>query len=724
MIRFFLFLALVPSIHAFSSSLFASSSSGPTTLEGRIQEMVSQKQPRARLGLSVRLVRNDSVLHDIAGAEWFTPASTMKALTVAAAVDSMPLQWTPQTQLFLEGRLHRRVFSGVLRVKGEGDPNLSARYYSSALAVPELMADSIRALGIDTIQGWLEADESWFQGGNRPKVWRGYFFDSWYGAEISALSFNDNVYQLSVTPGAKAGDAPQVQIRPNVGYVEVVSQAQTVKGRKNKLTHTLDSVRNRVTVTGTIGMRAEPYQVVLPVRKPAQYFLAALRQAIQNRGIVFVADSSQRPSEALAIYAFQGVPLQSIFDEVNQRSQNFHAETLLRNLGALRVGDGSDQGGIHACKLFLRKLRIPEGSFLQVDGSGLSPNNKLKPEAMSLLLSRMARHPYGPIYVNSFGQPGITGNGVRRLSGLEMAHQVRFKTGFIAGVQGLVGYIGTPVGDTLAVALYLNGYSGPDPAARNLMDSIWTWIANSYNQEYHSMIEARKLWNEADSVKGLQARMDYFSQRLLERPYFLGPTGEGFGAPIEPKPRIDLTRFDCVTYLEHVLALAHASTADGVYGILQQIRYENGKVSFETRKHYFVEDWIGKNPRWVKLLRMPQDTVVVREMDKKTFFANKQIVWNAENPRTEIPNLSTARALDLSQNWPGPDQILGVAFMTTLPNLCVFHTGFLIAKQGKPLRFRHASQLKGQTTEQDLGEYLQSKKARIPGLVFFEFLGE
>lgn len=724
MIPFLLFLLLLPQVFArtSSSAILASSSNTPQSLEEKIRDYVAKKQPQARVALSVRSVRTDSVIHELNSQEWFTPASTMKALTVAAAMDTFPLDWTPSTELGLYGWKSGRAFHGVVRVRGGGDPNLSARFYPEALSVPLQMVDSIRASGIDTLVGWFEADESWFQGPRRPKVWRDYFFDTWYGAEISALSFNDNVYQLSVLPSEKVGEPVKVSLRPDLGYVKVINQAETSKGRKSKIKVTLDSVENQVVITGTLGIKANAFQSVYPVRRPAGYFLAALRQACFNRGVVFIPDSTQKPTELFAQYHFASIPVQSIYDEVNQRSQNFHAECLLRQLGALRLKNPSAEGGVMAGKLFLRKMKIPEESFVQVDGSGLSPQNKVKPADLSLLLSRMAKHPRGALYMNSFGQPGVTGSGARRLGELEMAHLIRFKTGFIAGAQGLVGYIGQATGDTMAVVVYLNGYRGADSDARNIIDSIWSWLAVSHNQEYASVLEARRLWNEGDSIVGIRERLDFFSKRLLERPYFLGPTGEGFGASIDPKPRMDLTRFDCVTYLEHVMALAYAKNSDGIFSELQNIRYTKGDIRFESRKHYFVEDWIGQGKPWVKLARFEGDTVVRREMDKKTFFANQKLEWKFPNPTTEIPNLPIGKAIPFSKNWQGPEKIMGVAFMTTLPNLCVFHTGFVIAHPGEPLRFRHASQLKGQTTEQDLSEYLESKKARIPGVVFFDFL--
>jgi len=703
------------------SSSAAAVSSSSLTLEEKIIQATAQAFPEARIGLVVRSTKTDSILHQIAADSWFTPASTLKTLVSATVVDTMPPDWMPETRLALDGVRSGHSFIGVVRIVGGGDPNISSRYLESALSLPLAMADSLHARGIDTIRGSIIADTSTFQGIRRPQGWRNYFFDTWYGAEVSALSFNDNVYLLKVLPGEHKGDSARVVITPDVGYIQVINQATSKPNKAVAITYKLDPLVNTLTITGSVGLKSPGLSVVLPVRNPAGYFLAALNTALAKRHITVIEAPQIQPGLTDVQFRFHTAPLQSILAEVNQRSQNLHAELMLRNLGAYVLHAGTTEGGILVEQAFLRKMGISPEDFHLVDGCGLSPDNRIKPLATSLLLSRMTRHPRARLYIESFAQPGITGTSARRLSDLEMANHVRFKTGYITGVQGLVGYIGSEKGDSVAVTLYLNDYKGDDNKAHLLVDSIWTWIAHEYNQEFVSIKEARGLWRAGDTIQGLQARLDFFSKQLMGRPYFLGPTGEGAAAEIDPKPMMDLSRFDCVTYLEHVMALAKSPGEDSVFATLQHLRYIQGQVGFSTRKHYFVEDWIGKSPDWVGLAHMPGDTTIVREMDKKAFFAAKGIVYPDSNPKTSIPYLPTAKVLLLAQRWNGPDTLMGIGFMSKLPNICVFHTGFLIAKHGQPLRFRHASQLKGETTEQDLGEYLEAKKAKIPGLVFFEF---
>ncbi len=709
MLHIIIFLCLWSAISSFSQ-----------TLQARIQERVSQEFPGATIGFSLRSIQTGYEIADLDGDSSFIPASTLKILTTAAAFEFIPLNWSPQTTLALYGSRQGRTFSGQIHVIGGGDPNISGRFSKDFLQVPNAMADSIRQWGIDTLRAVLIADTSYFSDPSIPPTWSKHATQAWYGAKPSALSFNDNVVSVRVSAGKRAKDSVQIQTNPSVMPFVVVSDAQTVKGRKSTLSWKYQGP-DTILVQGTIGIKAAPAHWVIPVEDPPRYFLKALQVAMQSRGLVWLQDSLAKSSPTTWKQAsFTTAPLLSIIHEVNQRSQNLHAELLLRALGKHYKGTASMANGFLAMKALLTKLGLDSHAVTLADGSGLSASNRIKPSLITSLLAKMISHPAGQLYIHSFASPGAPGSAIRRLDNLDVAYQIRIKTGFIDGVQSLVGYIGLSTGDTLAASLFLNNYRGSNEKARALMDTLWSWIATEYNWEHAAQREARILYNEADSLKDYRHRLEYFSRRLLDRPYLLGPTGEGAVAELEKKPRMNLSSFDCVTYLEHAMALATAPHADSVFSTLQRIRYFSETPVFSTRKHYFVEDWIGKAPQWATLMRVPGDTVVIREMDKRAFFQSHKIPWEGINPQTTIPYLPYDLAIEWSKKWKGPATIFGVGFMAKGGKICVTHTGLLIAEPGKPILLRHASQLQKKTFQQDLSEYLLQRKGKTPGIVLYE----
>jgi D-alanyl-D-alanine carboxypeptidase/D-alanyl-D-alanine-endopeptidase (penicillin-binding protein 4) len=674
--------------------------------------------PGAKLGIAVRSTQTDSIIYSYKGNEWFVPASTMKLLVTAAALQKIPLNYAPKTIIHMEGIKKQNVFFGVMRIEGRGDPNISARYYPEALYAMGNLTDSLKSKGIDTLHGILDLDTSFFRGTRKPEEWRKKFFDSWYGAEISPLSFNDNCALFEIKPGAKNGDTAQITIVPDIGYVKVKNGIKTAGGGA-RYKYAMDPVKPEISFSGTIGSKVSVSTVVLPIRNPAAYFKAAFLKSLENSGIVYVEDQAVYRGKAIDSVVFAGPPLKSLMDEINQRSQNLHAEMLLRDLGQYDRHEGSTASGILSEKQFLNHAGLPVADFKIVDGSGLSPQNALKPSSLTHLLTYMKKQEKGDIYFASLAIPGISGMG-KRLN-VELKDKVRFKTGFVEGVHGLAGYIAAD-NDTLAFALYLNKaeYVKED-LARSILDTLAGRIAKRHNSEAAQMEDGRIIWEGASEIKNIYERINYFSNKLKGKPYFLGPMGEGLSIYPSYKPRVNFSEMDCLTYMEHALALSYSKNYNDFFGILQNIRYKNGIMDYKTRNHFLIADWLANNAFIVGLggWEHGSEEIFEKEIDKKKFFADSNLV----NPKVNIMYLPKEKAIIYADTAKfAQDTIFGTAILSDLPGLDAAHTGFVIgSSKKKGLFFRHASQLRGKVIEQPLSEFLKTTKIKTPGIAFFGF---
>jgi D-alanyl-D-alanine carboxypeptidase/D-alanyl-D-alanine-endopeptidase (penicillin-binding protein 4) len=704
-IRFlFLFLATI----SFASNKFLDS----------LIAYVDSIAPNVKFGISLRSVKTDSIVYNYNGNEWFVPASTMKLLVTATALKSFPLAYAPKTLIHMEGIRRTNVFSGVLRIEGRGDPNISARYYSNAFYVLNSLTDSLKNKGIDTLRGILDLDTSFFKGPRKPEQWRKNFFDSWYGAEISPLSFNDNCALIEIKPGEKDGDSAYITIIPDVGYVKIKNEIKT-EGKKAKYKYVLDPVQPEITFTGTISLKTSPSTVMIPVRNPAAYFKAAFLKSLNNSGIVYLEDNDVYRGKAIDSVIFTGPPLKSILDEINQRSQNLHAEILLRSLGQKDRQNGSVENGILSEKLFMKKAGIPSEDFKIYDGSGLSPKNALKPNALTKLLTYMKKQKEGDIYISSLAIPGVSGAG-KRLN-VEFKKKIRFKTGFIDGVHGLAGYIAVD-NDTIAFAIYLNEAKKlNDDLARDILDTLTGRIAKYYNSEAEQLEEGKILWQRAKTIKNMNERINFFSNKLKDKPYFLGPMGEGRSIYPSYKQRVNFNEVDCLTYIEHVLALAYSKNYDDFFNMLQGIRYKNGIIDYNMRNHFLIADWLLYNQLKVESedLKIGNFLLFEKEIDRKKFFNDSNMV----NSKVSIPFLPKEKAIIYADTVKfAKDTIFAVAILSELPGLDAAHTGFVVGNSKKNgLMFRHASQLKGKVIEQPLSEFLKATKIKTPGISFFIF---
>jgi PBP4 family serine-type D-alanyl-D-alanine carboxypeptidase len=691
-------------------------------LKKDLEEVYKRSKVRGRLGFSVYSTRYGRIEASLNDTDWFTPASCLKLIVTAAALDTFPVNFFPPTLMDVFGTIENRTLTGRIRITGEGDPNVSDRFFPDAMSPLEPFMDSLKAMGIDTVRGTVEVNDTFFTGPHRPEAWKQHHFNTWYGAEVSALSYNDNTFILNVLPGAKPGAPAVALVKPDVGYVRIVNKAKTVAGKKRKIVPSQNPDSTVITLSGYIGNKAPGFQMILPVRNPTAYFRASFLKSMANHGMVMRPDSARAAAPLVKSMRFTTAPLIDVVEEINQRSQNLHAELTLRQLGKFVKGDGSAAGGIRAEMEFLRRQGLDTNDFKLADGCGLSAHNRIKPRSMAQLLARMAKHRYVKDYITSLASPGLDGATGRRMRPYMQKNLLRYKTGSISGVQGLCGYAFGIDGDTLAAALFINEFRGPPEAASRLMDSLLVHVALFYNKERPALIEAHKLLGRPDAPPAYLDRLKYFSRSLQEKPYFLGPTGEGRFGRIEATPLIDLDRFDCVTYIESAMSLAMSKQARDVLPRILSLRYGSDTVDYPTRNHYFVEDWLRNNAAYVKVARFPGDSLMKKPIDKIKFFASKKLPAPAVNPVTDIAFMPYAKAVDMMSNWTYGEKFLGVAFVTDIPGLDVTHTGFLVADGKTPPLLRNASQIQHKVVDMPFKEYLEARKGKCAGVLFFEFL--
>ena len=199
------------------------------------------------------------------------------------------------------------------------------------------------------------------------------------------------------------------------------------------------------------------------------------------------------------------------------------------------------------------------------------------------------------------------------------------------------------------------------------------------------------------------ARIDFFSRDLLGRPYQPNPligsadTGEVFTASLDG--------FDCITYIETIMALARASNVDEFIAWLRKIRYEGGRVQWEWRNHYTTA-WIRNNLREgiIKPISKPAIPIISRERVLN-------VVPGLEARRIHVRCVPKPAVRRLEAHLQSGDLIF---FASTRKHLDVFHAG-IIARDGKKVLMRHASRSHGMVVEQELSEFLEAN--RMAGVI-------
>jgi D-alanyl-D-alanine carboxypeptidase/D-alanyl-D-alanine-endopeptidase (penicillin-binding protein 4) len=435
-------------------------------------------------GVEVRNVKTGAILYSRNGAKAFRPASILKLVTTAAALDAFGSDARLRTTVETAGRLDDggRILGDVFLV-GRGDPALGGGRYGDGqpLRPFEEMAEALRAAGVRRIEGRLIGHEGLFAGERRGNDW-GWEDLVWsYGAEVSALSFNDNSVGLKLSPGEQPTDPAVLDLVPASRYYRVESSVTTAPpGSKMDLRLRRDSGANLIRLSGAMPVGQEHWQGWAALEDPARFAATVFSEVLESRGIRVlggIATSSEPLPRGLRELAVHESPtMAELVRGVNKDSRNLHAEALLRLLGARLSGEGSDAAGHIAVGEFLARLHVRTDAWGVEDGSGLSRSDVVTPVGIVDLLVAMAHHPQAAAFRASLPVAGVDGTLKARMKGTPAEGRVLAKTGTLALVNALAGYVTTAGGETLAFAALANGQrEGKDTLAA--MDALGVVLA-------------------------------------------------------------------------------------------------------------------------------------------------------------------------------------------------------------------------------------------------------
>ncbi len=433
-----------------------------------------------RVGVAVYSVERHLPLYLHHADDALLPASNMKLLTTAAALDRLGPDFQYTTSLYTDGELSGGTLTGNLILVGRGDPSISGRFYGDSVTyVFDRMAAALQARGIRRVTGRLIGDTSYFDDRITAPGWESGNLLWWYGARVTALAFNDNVVTVVVRPAARAGDSALIEFLPRTGDLPVVNRVVTGSRRGGRSV----GIRRRpelggYEVWGRIPVGAAPVRHVVAVENPPAFALSVLRERLGRVGIevedgdrvVWRRESLPRRSWTL-LESHTSPRMIELVRVVNKNSQNFFAEQILKTMGAVFHERGAFDTGAVVVEETVSGFGVRRGGLEIVDGSGLSRSNRVSARALVELLVAMRSHPRFGEYYGSLLIAGYDGD-PRRLDAPAAVGNVRTKTGTLRGASALSGYVTTGDGELLAFSVITNGLPGGKGASIAIEDGI------------------------------------------------------------------------------------------------------------------------------------------------------------------------------------------------------------------------------------------------------------
>jgi serine-type D-Ala-D-Ala carboxypeptidase/endopeptidase (penicillin-binding protein 4) len=467
-------------------------------LRQRLAEEVGQSRYAAALwGVKIVSLDTGVTVFEHNPQKLFSPASNSKLYTVALALDRLGPDYRLKTSLYAKARPNSRgTLKGDLIVYGRGDPTMNARLHGEDIfKALEPLVFALTNAGVKRVHGDLVGDESYFRG---PPFGSGWVWEDLghnYGAEISALTVNDNTLQVVVKPGLRVGAACQLSLLPATAWISFSNRTETTATgdtRRVRFFHPLG--QNVICVSGQMPLDDGGYTNEVTLHNPAGLFASLFKETLARQGIkvsgkprsVNWLDRGVRPFESdrlVELGAVESPPLRELAREVEKPSQNLYTDLLLAHVGeqsrptASSPEETSEDLGIRELNKFLAQIGIKRGEAIFEEGSGLSRDNLTSPNATVALLQFMNRHPCAQVYLEALPIAGVDGTLKNRMKGTPAAGNLRAKTGTLRWANSLSGHVTTAAGEHMVFSLMVNRYYGTAPA-RGDLDTMGVLLAS------------------------------------------------------------------------------------------------------------------------------------------------------------------------------------------------------------------------------------------------------
>jgi D-alanyl-D-alanine carboxypeptidase/D-alanyl-D-alanine-endopeptidase (penicillin-binding protein 4) len=405
------------------------------------------------------------------------PASTMKLMTTALALERFGPEHTFDTDVLRGGPVNGGVLDGNLYLRGGGDPTLSLRFWQGESPM-DALARQVVSAGIRRVNGDVVADESAFDAERIPFGWKSSYLMSAYAAPISALSLNENLVWIVARP--ENGQAV-VELDPPSTAIPIVSTVRVTGGSGGRIA--ARRTANGIAVSGSIGSSSAPRRYSLVVQEPPAFAAGALEASLRKAGVEVVGSVrlGVTPKGAEPVAEVQSLPLANIVSYMNRESINHFAELLFRDVAHENGHSGSAKAGLDALRELLATKAGGQPEAVRVaDGSGLSEADSLTARSMVQLLAYAHRAPWGSVFHASMPVAGESELMRRRMRSTPAQGNLHAKTGTTNTVASLAGYVTALNGEVLAFAFIYNGRDRWN--AKTTMDRMGPTLANFYRE--------------------------------------------------------------------------------------------------------------------------------------------------------------------------------------------------------------------------------------------------
>ena len=394
------------------------------------------------------------------------PASCLKVVTSAASFELLGKDYRYKTEFGYDGKIENENLSGNIIVKASGDPTLGSWRWNGTTdtLIMQKVAAVLKTKRITNISGSFLIDDFNWETQGTPKGWIWEDIGNYYGAGARGLNWHENQYDLILKPGKKLNDSVEiVNTEPEFVIPVIENELKTgpVGSGDNSIIYlpengviaflrgTIPAGKGTFKISGSI-----PVPAALCVLNFQNYFFKNQLMFNMLNGSSSMFEKKNRvklPFNKLLTH------LSPSLDSINywflQKSINLYGEAFVKTIAYEKTGFGATDTGINIIKDFWNKNGIEKSALHIIDGSGLSPANRVTTNALVTVMQFAKKQNWYPSFYNA----------------LPEQNDIKMKSGYIGGVRSYTGYIKSKSGAEYTFSFIINNYDGNPGSVREKM---------------------------------------------------------------------------------------------------------------------------------------------------------------------------------------------------------------------------------------------------------------
>jgi serine-type D-Ala-D-Ala carboxypeptidase/endopeptidase (penicillin-binding protein 4) len=470
-------------IFSFLISVFSSFAQNDFKTE--LQKLLQQPEYKnATVGIQIMDLESEKPLFELNADKLMIPASTLKIVTSATALEILGADYHFQTKIGYTGDLLKtNEIKGDLIVLGGGDPTLGSEYFNqfeSCRDFVKIWVQKIKAAGIHKITGDIIFDGSVYDSEKIPPTWIWGDIGNYYGAGASAFTCYDNLFRIIFKSPKEVGERTEiVATYPKIEGLDIVNEV--VSSNENRdLAYVFGSpLDKKRVIRGTIPKERKTFTIKAAVHHPEELLAEALLNQLAKEGIFIsgqVKFETVNKNQIQIIYIHESPKLEEIVKLLNHESVNLFAEHLVLQIAAEKTVLGNREQGLKLVRESWHSKGIDTHNLFIEDGSGLSHFNAVSPAQINSILIYMAgKSENREVFLYSLPSAG---NGTIKSFSADSFPQntLKAKSGSMTRVRCYAGYLHTESGKNIAFTVMFNHFSGTHSNLINEIENLLVTI--------------------------------------------------------------------------------------------------------------------------------------------------------------------------------------------------------------------------------------------------------